>query len=99
MSEHGEGVRPHTDRVVMEPGVHSRCPGLDSVGEPEGHVSKGYDEVGPDDRLDGPLQDSEQELEMTLAELAGDQHELGEGETGARPEVRVRELAGVGADV
>ena len=83
----------------MQPGVHTRSPGLHGVGEPEGHVSQGDDEVGPDDWLHRPLQDGEQQLEMTLTELAGDQHELGEGQAGAGPQVGVRELAGVGANV
>ena len=83
----------------MQSGVHTRSPGLHGVWEPEGHVPQGDDEVGPDDWLHRPLQDSEQQLEMTLAELAGDQHELGERQAGAGPQVGVRELAGVGADV
>ena len=83
----------------MQPGVHTRGPGLHGVGEPEGHVSQGDDEVCPDDWLHGPLQDSEQQLEMTLTKLAGDQHELGEREAGAGPQVGVRELTGVGANV
>ena len=83
----------------MQSGVHTRSPGLHGVWEPEGHVSQGDDEVGPDDWLHRPLQDGEQQLEMTLTELAGDQHELGEGQAGAGPQVGVRELAGVGADV
>ena len=99
MSENGESVGSHAHRVVVQPGVHTRSPGLHGVGEPEGHVSQGDDEVCPDDRLHGPLQDSEQQLEMTLTKLAGDQHELGERQAGAGPQVGVRELAGVGANV
>ena len=99
MSEDGESVGSHAHRVVVQPGVHTRSPGLHGVGEPEGHVSQGDDEVCPDDWLHGSLQDSEQQLEMTLTELAGDQHELGERQAGAGPQVGVRELAGVGANV
>ena len=99
MSEDGESVGSHAHGVVVQPGVHTRSPGLHGVWEPEGHVPQGDDEVGPDDWLHRPLQDSEQQLEMTLAELAGDQHELGERQAGAGPQVWVRELAGVGADV
>ena len=99
VSQDGQGVGSHAHGVVVQPGVHTRSPGLHGVWEPEGHVPQGDDEVGPDDWLHRPLQDSEQQLEMTLAELAGDQHELGERQAGAGPEVGVRELAGVGADV
>ena len=97
--ENGESVGPHTDGVVVESGVHARCPRLHCVGEPERHVTQSYDQVGSDDWLHRPLEDSEQQLEVTLTELAGDQHEFGQGETGAGPEVGVRELVGVGADV
>ena len=83
----------------MQPGVHPGGPWLHGVWEPEGHVSQGDDEVCPDDWLHRSLQDSEQQLEMALTKLTGDQHELGERQAGAGPEVGVRELAGVGADV
>ena len=99
MGEDGQSVGSHAHRVVVEPGVHTRSPGLHGVGEPEGHVAQGDDEVGSDDWLHGSLQDCEQQLEMILTELAGDQHELGEGQAGAGPQVGVRELAGVGANV
>ena len=99
VSEDCEGVGPHADGVVVEPGVHAGCPGFHCVGEPEGHVPQCYDQVGSYDGLHRPLQHSEQQLEVTLAELAGHQHELGQGEAGAGSEVRVREFAGVGADV
>ena len=33
VGEYSEGVGPHDDGVVMKPGVHTRGPRLDCVGE------------------------------------------------------------------
>ena len=47
------------------------------------------DEIGPDDRLYWLLHDREQQLQILLAELAGHQHVLGEGQAGRSSQMRV----------
>ena len=95
MGEDGEGVGPDAEGIIMEPGVHAWCPGLHSVGEPEGQVTQGDDQVSPDHWFSGLLQHGEQQLEVLVAEVAADEHELGQGEGGAGPEVWIWILVGV----
>ena len=96
--EDGESVASDQGRCVPQAGVHPGGPGFESVGEPERKISGRDDQVGADDRLGALLEEGEEHLKVVFAKLAGDEHELGEGEAGGRLELRVRILGRVEAD-
>lgn len=47
MRQNHDGVRSHEGAVVFEAVVDARVPRLQGIGEPEGEVSEGDDDVHP----------------------------------------------------
>ena len=88
--EHHHGRLSDRHVGVPEGPVDVLRPRLERVGEPQGQVTEGNDQVASDGRLDDAfLEQGEHQLEVGLADIDVDHHELGEGQEGRRFERRV----------
>mmetsp|Transcript_31847 Transcript_31847/g.62207 ORF Transcript_31847/g.62207 Transcript_31847/m.62207 type:complete len:479 (+) Transcript_31847:231-1667(+) len=90
-----QAVQAYVLVFVAQAGVHVLRPGLNQVRETVGHVPEGHHYVGSQGWISCPRQHCEQKLQVGVAELTADAHELAHRQHCRRLQLQVAVLAAV----